>query len=126
MIARRIAEPTYGRVHPVFEINERVVAPQPLAQFVARDQVTRPLEQSFEDFKRLTLQGNARTALAELAGTKIELEYAEPNDRAGYGSGRHDELLKWIQCGGSDSSTRYIGRSELVLPPVVIASAAFR
>jgi hypothetical protein len=80
VVAKRVTQSADGRVHSVLEINERVVAPQALSQFVARNQVTRSLEKRFEDLERLTLEGHARPVLAELAGAKIQFKHTEPND----------------------------------------------
>ena len=48
-----------------------------MAQFLASDHLTRPLEERPQNFQRLRLQGNAPPAAPELAGTFVELKHAE-------------------------------------------------
>jgi hypothetical protein len=61
----------------VIELDERVVGPQPLAQFLPRDDVTRAREQRDQNLERLSIQPNSRAALPQLARFHVELEYAE-------------------------------------------------
>ena len=65
-IRQRRSESIDRRVQALLELNERIVGPQPLAQFVPGDHFSRPLDQHRKNPKRLFLKANLDAALAEL------------------------------------------------------------
>ena len=71
-------QPAHGCIETVLEIDERAARPQPATELVPRDDITRPLEQSREDFERLILQRDSDAALAQLSRPHVHLEGAEP------------------------------------------------
>ena len=62
------------------EVDEDVLRPQLLAQFFARDYFAGILEQQFENAQWLVLEPDLEAVLAQLAGARIELVHAEPDD----------------------------------------------
>jgi hypothetical protein len=64
----------------VLEVDERARGPEPLPQFLARDEITRSLQQQGEDVEGLSRQAEAHAGLAELTGVEIQLEHAELDD----------------------------------------------
>jgi hypothetical protein len=54
--------------------------PQPLADAVAGDHVSRLLEQEMQDLERLVLQPRASVRRAQLAGIEVEFKGAESDD----------------------------------------------
>ena len=69
------------------EVDERILGPQTLLNFLAGDDVAGALEQESENLKRLLLQSNADTAFAELAGAHVELEVLKSDDAFAPGLG---------------------------------------
>ena len=57
------------------EIHERVRGPELLLQFLAADDLAGVLEQHRQDLEGLLLKPDSQAALAQLAGTKIQLEH---------------------------------------------------
>lgn len=66
----------------MFEIAERLVAPQLSPQFFARDQIARPVEQKLKNAQGLALKVQAAAGFAKLAGPAIEVEGSESNRTA--------------------------------------------
>jgi hypothetical protein len=64
------------------EVDERVLGPDRPAQVVAADQLAGMAHELTEDLRWLALQGYAPAVPTQLSGSRIELEGAEPNDRA--------------------------------------------
>jgi hypothetical protein len=82
-----------GCVEGMVEIDERVLGPDALTKFLARDQYSRALKQSRQDLKRLTLAADAHAMFAKNTSLKIELENRKTNDG-----------IVWTECahGGLD------------------------
>jgi len=59
------------------KIDERLVVPEILTQFLSRDDVAVILEEAGKNAKRLVLQLDANTMLAKLSGSQIYLKHAE-------------------------------------------------
>jgi hypothetical protein len=70
----------------VVEVDERVGRPQPLLNFFAGHQLTRPLERQGQHLKWLPAKFELQPVLAQLAGTKINFVNPEAND------------LGWSRC----------------------------
>ena len=61
-------------VEPVVEIHERVRGPEFLLKFLATDDLAGVLEQHRQELEGLLLKPDPQAALAQFAGTKIQLE----------------------------------------------------
>ena len=68
-----------GCVQAVFEIDEGIRFPKPLAQVVTRDKFARPLEQRDEDLSWLLLKRDPSAVAEQLAGRLIQLESSKSN-----------------------------------------------
>ena len=66
-IAQDFPQPHHGVVQSVIKINERVAGPQPAAQFVSCDNLTRVFEKDGEDLKRLFRELEPNAMLADFA-----------------------------------------------------------
>jgi hypothetical protein len=67
-----------GRVQAVFEVDYSVVSPDFLPEFVASDDLMRPIEQGGQELKRLLLEPDAQSVLPDLPRGRVHLEWAEP------------------------------------------------
>ena len=67
-------------IQAAFEIDERIIAPQTLAQFLARDDLPRPLQKNLEHVHGFGLELQFDALLSEFAASRVELEKTEPND----------------------------------------------
>jgi hypothetical protein len=65
----------------VLEIDERPVGPQPIAQFVARDDRAGTVEQQLQDLERLLLQPDARISFPQLARRLVQCDPDGDPDR---------------------------------------------
>ena len=65
------------RVQPVIEVDEGVGWPQALTHGLACDHFARPLEEQYQELKRLVLQPELDPGPAELTAFEVELERAE-------------------------------------------------
>ena len=61
----------------MIEIDEGVGGPQPVAKLFPGHRLTGPLEQHRQNLKRLLLKPEPHAVFPQLAGSKIDLEYAE-------------------------------------------------
>src|ERR1043166_3811943 len=77
-IAKRLPNPIDGFVHPVVEIDEGVWVPQAVTKLFPSHGFARPLEQHRQNLKWLLLKSEPHALLPQLAGSKIQLEHAEP------------------------------------------------
>src|SRR5262249_4601360 len=77
-IAERLPDPVDGFVYPVVEIDGGVGGPQAVSKLFPGDGFARSFEQHYQNLKRLLLKSEPRALLPQLAGSKIDLEYAEP------------------------------------------------
>jgi hypothetical protein len=57
--------------------------PEALGNLPSRDKLAWPFQQQFEKLKRLLLEFQSQTALAQLALLKVHFEYTEPDDAHG-------------------------------------------
>ena len=73
--------PFDGGVQPVFEIDERAVRPEPVAQLIARQELARMLEHQREQREGLILEAKPHAVLAQLACAGVDLEAPEPEIR---------------------------------------------
>jgi hypothetical protein len=69
-------------------IDEGVAGPQAPSQLLARDGLSRTLEQGSEGSKGLFLNADASAGFAELARPQVQFEHAEPDDRSSRRGGR--------------------------------------
>jgi hypothetical protein len=61
----------------MIEIHKRVARPQPLAELLARDYLSRPGQEHAQNLEGLFGQLQTQTVLAELSGFQIGLKHAE-------------------------------------------------
>ena len=61
----------------MIEIDEGVCGPKGSLQFVPGNDLSRSLQQCFENLKRLLLQSDSQPVLAQFSGPKIDLEDAK-------------------------------------------------
>ena len=87
-VAKRLTRFLDGRVQAVFEIDECVALPQPLAQILARDEFAWVFEQRDEDLSWMLLEADRCPVVVQLTGRSIELETPEVHAR-GTGAGVH-------------------------------------
>jgi hypothetical protein len=81
-IAERLTRFFDCRVQAVFEIDESVGLPQPLAQIVTRNDFARPFEQGDDDLSRVFLQVDSFAIAVQLACGRIQFEMSsEANAR---------------------------------------------
>ena len=85
LVAERRPNPVDGFVHTVVEIDEGVGGPQAVTKLFPGNGVARALEQHRQNLKLLLLKSEPHALLPQLAGSKIQLEHAEPeaDGRAG-------------------------------------------
>jgi len=84
-IAERFAQPLDGRVHAVLEVDEGVVGPEPLAQFLARHDAPRASEQCLQNRERLFREVGADAILPDLPAVRIQLDRTDRDaSRAGW------------------------------------------
>ena len=68
-------------IHKAFvEVNEHLVTPESLAQFIACDHSSGVFQQRSEHLEGLVAETNPVAALAENAGVQIDFETVEVND----------------------------------------------
>lgn len=73
----RAAQPFDGRIDAVVELDNRIVRPQFLADFLAQHRLAGVLDEHEQDLKRLIGQVDPDTVLAHLAGAHVQLEGSE-------------------------------------------------
>ena len=94
-VSKRFAQPLHRRVHSVLEVDECVVLPEPLTQFLAGDQLTGALHQALEHLEGLLLKAHTHAGLSQLAHAKVQLERAKPHHlTARSGCLTHDPPLR--------------------------------
>ncbi len=64
----------------MFEVYKSVSGPKLVPQFLAGNNLSRPLQQDRQNLKRLLLETNPLSALAQLSGGEVDLKDAEAND----------------------------------------------
>ena len=77
-VGQGFTEPLDGGVHPVVEVDERVVRPEPPPQLVASDHLAWPFQQALEELERLLLEVHPHPRPSQVAGAHVQLEHAEP------------------------------------------------
>jgi ATP dependent DNA ligase C terminal region len=63
----------------VLEVDERAVWPEPLTEFVARDEIARPLQQQCQHLESLFLEGDPHSSFPQLARPTIQFKDAKPD-----------------------------------------------
>ncbi len=66
------------KFRPLFEVDERVVAPDVVANLDARDDLAAAPDEQLKDFEGLRRQLDALAALAQLSGCGVEFKHVEP------------------------------------------------
>ncbi len=79
-VSKRFAQPLHRRVHSVLEVDECVVLPEALTQFLAGDQLTGSRHQALEHLEGLLLEPHTHAGLSQLADAEVQLERAKPHD----------------------------------------------
>src|SRR5258708_36227251 len=94
-IAKSLAQPVDGVVQTVIKINERVVRPELLAEFIACDHVAGTFQQHGQNLKRLILQPDSSAVLEEFSCAEIDFKRPEPGGRGGRRGGGHGGPSVW-------------------------------
>src|SRR5262245_42764037 len=90
------AQPFYGGIEAVLEVDERACRPQPLAQLFSCNHLARPIEHHRQDFEWLILQADPDAALPQLTRARIDLKASESD---------HDRQVKVNRLrGGADGA----------------------
>jgi hypothetical protein len=76
-ISKGITKSANGRVKAVVEIHEGVGRPEPIAEFLARDDIAGSLQQVSKNLEGLFLQFDTHTTAAQFASSQIELEQSK-------------------------------------------------
>ena len=109
-VAERVAQPVDHRVQTVLEVDERVARPEPLPEFLPRNEVPRAFEQKGEGPQRLFLKTDPLACLAELA--RAQMRSNTPNVMMG-GAGVEGSGIGTPKgpatCSGSEPITRREG-----------------
>jgi hypothetical protein len=80
IVLQYLADFADGAVDAVVSIEKDVLAPDPLGNFLAGNELTLPLDQNEQDLQRKTLELQHATSVSELKGSRIDLEVvSEPN-----------------------------------------------
>jgi hypothetical protein len=79
VVIQRSAQFLNCAVQASLEVNEDIVAPEPLAQFIASHQFAGALEQEIEHLKRLARQPYSLIVFAELSPASVHHVRAEAN-----------------------------------------------
>src|SRR6266849_888652 len=88
-IVQRLTQAVDGVVQTVIEINERVVRPEHLAEFIARDHVSGMFQQHRQNLKRLILQPDSSAVLEEFSCAEINGNRPEAGRLSGPSGIRH-------------------------------------
>jgi hypothetical protein len=78
-IAQRPPHPVHRHIKTVLEIYVPAIAPDDGAKLLARNNVSRTLQQSEKNLKRLAGKSNKDAALEQFTGIPIDFERAEDN-----------------------------------------------
>jgi len=70
----------YALVEAALEVNESIVLPQMLLEFLSRAYLSRIFQQQRQDFGSLRLQLDLKSVPPQLTGLRTELEDSETND----------------------------------------------
>ena len=70
----------YALVEAALEINQSIVLPQLLLEFLSRADLSRMFQQQRQDFGSLRLQLDLKSVSPQLTGLRIEFEDSEAND----------------------------------------------
>ncbi len=79
-VAQRLSQPGDDDVEVVIEIHEHFVAPEALAQFLARNHATGMLKQRDQHLKRLVTQLEFHPMLTELTRVQVNFEAVEADN----------------------------------------------
>jgi hypothetical protein len=76
------------------DINEHVLAPQPLDDVFARDQLTSPLDEHDQEVHRLPFESNGAAATTQVISSDVQLEVAEAEPLAWVGYQHRGDFRK--------------------------------
>jgi hypothetical protein len=93
--AESVAKPIDGVIQTVVEINERVVRPELLAEFIACDHVAGMFQQHGQNLKRLVLQPDSPAVLEEFSCAEIDFKRPEAGERDGRRGDGHGGPSVW-------------------------------
>jgi hypothetical protein len=82
MIAENLAYFSNGSINAVVSIEKSVLAPDPLDDLLARDQLVSMLEQECQDLHRNALKFERTSRAAELISLQVELELSPKANRS--------------------------------------------
>jgi hypothetical protein len=77
-VSQRLPQFVDGRVEAVVEIDKRICRPDLRTQLFPSDDFPRSSQQNLQNKKRLLLQLDTRTLLAQFAGAQVDLEDPKP------------------------------------------------
>src|SRR2546421_132238 len=77
------AKSIYALVKAALEVNESIVLPQMLLEFLSRAYLSRIFQQHQQDFGSLRLKLDLKSVLPQFTGLRTELEDSETNDTWG-------------------------------------------
>src|SRR5437899_8143572 len=109
------AKSMYALVEAALEVNESIVLPQMLLEFLSRAYLSRIFQQQRQDFGSLRLQLDLKSVPPQLTSLRTELEDSETNDTWGQSWIFHGARFRslCIQLFGTRDglATRYAGQS---------------
>src|SRR5260370_29606973 len=73
-VAQGFAKPADGVVEAVFELDERILGPEPLLKLLPGDDLAGMLEESEQNLQRLLVEFDAHALLAQLPRRRIHFE----------------------------------------------------
>src|SRR5215469_6820178 len=97
-ILERLAQPGYGAIEAVIEVDEGVCGPKLLAQFLACNNFARTVQEHGQDPEGLFLELDLLAALAQFRKLEINLEDLEAYQRPGQCGRRHGYLPLDDEC----------------------------
>ena len=99
-----------GRVHAGVDVDEDVLAPQPVDDVVARHQLTSPLDEHDQEVHRLPFEPNRTAAATQFVSRDVQLEVAEAERLTlGWTSASRAHFVTCRQ----GSPLRYLERQEI-------------
>ena len=84
-ITQRLSNLPHRRVDACLDVDEHVLAPQPVDDLGARDEDIPPLDQQEQQIHRMAFEAHRAAVAAQLVGGDVELEVAEAEGLAGLG-----------------------------------------
>jgi hypothetical protein len=81
--AQYVAQALHGRVDAVIELDYRVIRPELLTDFLAKNDFAGTFEQRDQYLERLVLETDPEIVLTQFGAAQIELKRSEPNHGSG-------------------------------------------